>query len=79
MIKPYEFNITDDFFSLGLIILMIIAKGKPENFYNWHKTEKFLMGTFKMKYIEHCIKIMSRNYSSKLCNKIKSYVLVGKE
>lgn len=38
MMKAYDFNITDDLFSLGLIILMIIAGGKPENFYTWQKT-----------------------------------------
>lgn len=79
MMKPYEFNISDDLFSLGLIILMIIAKGSPDNFYSWHTTDKFLAGSFKMKYIEHCFKLMSRNFSSKLCNKVKSYVMINKD
>ena len=29
MMKPYDSNINDDFFSLGLIVLMIVAKGNP--------------------------------------------------
>jgi Na+-transporting NADH:ubiquinone oxidoreductase subunit NqrD len=51
MMKAYEFNISDDLFSLGLIILMVIAGGRPENFYSWQKTEKFLVGSFNMRYI----------------------------
>lgn len=31
-----------------------------------------------MRYIEHCFKLMSRNFSSKLCNKVKSYVLINR-
>lgn len=58
---------------------MIIAGGRPENFYTWQKTEKFLVGAFNMRYIEHCFKLMSRNFSSKLCNKVKSYVLLTKQ
>lgn len=77
--KPYEFNLSDDLFSLGLIILMIISKGTPDHFYSWHATEKFLAGSFKMKYLEHCFKLMSRNFSSKLCNKVKSYVMITKD
>lgn len=79
MMKPYEFNLADDLFSLGLIILMIIARGTPDHFYAWHATDKFLAGSFKMKYLEHCFKLMGRNFSSKLCNKVRSFVLLSKE
>jgi hypothetical protein len=74
VIKPSDSSIYDDLFSLGLIILMIIAKGNPANFYTWNKSERILLASFNTKYIEHCIRLMNRNYSSKLGNKVKSLV-----
>lgn len=79
MMKPYEFNLTDDLFSLGLIILMIIARGTPAHFYAWHASDKFLAATFNLKYLEHCFKLMSRNFSSKLCAKVRSYVMLARD
>jgi hypothetical protein len=38
MIKPMDASIGDDLFSLALIVLMIVVKAKPEDFYVWHKT-----------------------------------------
>ena len=51
MIKPMGAEINDDLFSLGLIVLMIVTKGKPEDFYYWHKTDKIFVGSINLKHI----------------------------
>ena len=51
MIKPVDASINDDLFSLGLIVLMIVAKGNPEDFYLWHKTEKVFVGSINLKHV----------------------------
>lgn len=78
MIKPFDASIDDDLFSLALIILMIVARSKPEDFYIWHKTEKIFVGTINLKHIENCLRILMRNYSSKLVTKVRELLAKGK-
>ena len=77
MIKPLDASKNDDFFSLGLIVLMIIVKGKPEDFYHWHKTEKIFVGSVNLKHIEYCMRMLMRNYSTKLVAKVKELLYQG--
>ena len=51
MIKPIGSSINDDFFSLALIVLMVISGSTPQHFYLWHKTDKILAGSFNKKHI----------------------------
>lgn len=77
MIKPIDASIDDDLFSLGLIVLMIVGKSQPEDFYLWHKTEKVFVGSVNLKHVEHCMRILVRNYSTKLVAKVKSLLAKG--
>ena len=67
----------DDFFSLGVIVLMIITKGKPEDFYHWHKTDKIFVGSVNLKHIEYSMRLLVRNYSTKLVAKVKDLLSRG--
>ena len=67
----------DDFFSLGVIVLMIITKGKPEDFYHWHKTDKIFVGSVNLKHIEYSMRLLVRNFSTKLVAKVKDLLSRG--
>lgn len=71
MIKPVDASIEDDLFSLALIVLLIVSKTTPQHFYNWHKTEKVFVGCLNFKHLEHCMRLLIRNYSSKLVRKVR--------
>ncbi len=78
MIKPVDASMDDDLFSLAIIVLMIAAKSKPEEFYLWHKTDKVFVGTINLKHIENCLRVLMRNYSSKLVNKVRKLLARGR-
>lgn len=78
MIKPVDAAIEDDYFSLALIVLMIASKSKPEDFYIWHRTEKVFVGTINLKHVEHSMRVLMRNYSSKLVNKVRELLTMVK-
>lgn len=78
MIKPVDAAIEDDYFSLALIVLMIVSKSRPEDFYIWHRTEKVFVGTINLKHIESCMRVLMRNYSSKLVNKVRELLTMVK-
>lgn len=78
MIKPVDASIEDDYFSLALVVLMIVSKSKPEDFYIWHRTEKVFVGTINLKHIENCMRVLMRNYSSKLVNKVRELLTIVK-
>ena len=71
MIKPVGTSIKDDLFSLALIVLMIVSGRKPQYFYFWQKTDKVVIGSFNVKHIEHSLRLLNRNFSSKLVAKVK--------
>jgi len=77
MIKPVGSSINDDYFSLALIVLMIVSGSTPQHFYIWHKSNKILAGSFNTKHIEYCMRLLARNYSSKLVAKIKELLALG--
>jgi hypothetical protein len=72
VIKPTDTDLNDDLFSLGLITLTLAAKTNPDHFYTWRKSEKLITGNFNTKHIEHCLRILNKNYSSKLNSKVKA-------
>lgn len=76
MIKPIGASKADDLFSLALIVLMIANKCKPEDFYLWHRTEKVFTGSVNLKHIENCMRVLVRNYSSKLVNKVRELLTI---
>jgi len=78
MIKPVDASVDDDFFSLALIVLMIVGKSRPEDFYLWHKTDKIFVGSINLKHVEYCIRILVRNYSTKLVAKVRALLAKGK-
>lgn len=71
MIKPVGSSMNDDLFSLALIVLMIVSGSTPQQFYIWHKTDKILAGSLNTKHIEYCMRLLTRNFSSKLVAKVK--------
>ena len=64
------YDIRDDYFSLGMIILMIVSGKEARDFYNW-ETNKPNIIYMNNEQVELSLKKVERNYSSKLVKKVK--------
>jgi hypothetical protein len=65
------YEIKDDYFSLGMIILAIAAEKEAGDFYSWNDKGH---GLLNMKKIEYCLKDVQKKYSSRLVKKIRALI-----
>ncbi len=71
MIKPTDCSVSDDHFSLGLLVLLAACGGATGQFYLWHRSDRVIAASLNYKQIEHCMRLLARNYSSKLVAKVR--------
>jgi hypothetical protein len=66
-----RYEIQDDLFSLGMIVLATATQKGPDHFYSWNEKGQ---PTLTPKRIHNCLKEVQRKYSSRLVKKLKSLV-----
>jgi hypothetical protein len=69
-VSPH-YELRDDLFSLGMIVLATATQKTPGHFYNWSQKGQ---PTLNCKRIDHCLKEVQRRYSTRLVKKIQSLV-----
>lgn len=62
------YELKDDLFTLGMIVLAVAVGRDATYFYNWNAKGH---GTLEPKNVEISLKAVQKNYSSKLVKKIK--------
>ena len=70
-LEPF-YELEDDLFGLGMIVLTLVSKVMPNHFYIWK--EKTCTAEIRWDYIEMSIKRVEKMYSSKLSKKVKELI-----
>lgn len=63
-----EYELKDDLFSLGMVVLAVAVSQHANYFYNWNANGQ---GMLLMKNLDASIRLLQKKYSSKLVKKIK--------
>lgn len=64
------YDIRDDYFSLGMIVLMMVSGKEVRDFYCWESKKPNVI-SLNSKQVEVSMKELERNYSSKLAKKVR--------